>query len=168
MTDFFGNNPKKTAEAQPKFFADVRRARVVNGQTGNKGKLDDTAQQHLAREFGGLDPHLLADYRDKNTHPAMVRDKILVRNLYVLPDKDGASPTRTPFQQERLRPLDLPGLNSSIVQVSRIGFDAPKETALFHVFLVGGGPSTGHFVLMTRDGGPWEVRQAALTDYLIH
>lgn len=168
LTDFFRNNPKKTTEPPPRFFEDVRRVRVVNGQTGNKGKLDEATRQGLAREFGELDPHLVADYRDKNARPAIVRDRILVRNLYIQPDKDQPSPTRTPFQQERLRPLDLPGLNSSIVQVSRIGFDAPRKTALFHVFLFGGGPSTGHFVLMTRDDGPWQVRHAALTDYLIH
>lgn len=168
LTDFFRNTPKKTTEPPPRFFEDVRRARVVNGQTGKRGRLEETTRRGLAREFGELDPHLVLDYRDKNARPAIVRDKIMVRNLYIQAEKDQPSPTRTPFQQERLRPLDLPGLNSSIVQVSRIGFDAPRKTALFHVFLFGGGPSTGHFVLMTRDDGPWQVRHVALTDYLIH
>lgn len=65
-------------------------------------------------------------------------------------------------------PKAAPGLGIGMLQFSRVGFDAAKQRALFHVFLAGGGPSLGWFVSMTRVDGKWAVRKAALTEYLIH
>lgn len=163
LTDFFASEAPKTK--LPEQFDYVIKSRAIAERTGGTIALDELWLQRLNTHFGALDAGLIADYRARNTRPALIRKRIVVPHMTLVPDEER---TAAPVMQERIGSLKLPGLHSHFVRVSRIGFDATKEKALFHVSLTGGGPSTGYFVLMTQADGKWRYTNAVLTRYLIH
>jgi hypothetical protein len=168
-TDFLGAEYKGATDSLADLsFGYVTKARAVSGWTSGRGKLDESTLDGLQREFGVLSAGLIADYRARNASPAMILDRIMLHDLIIIPERDNQPASEYRATEERMRPLNLPGFNSSMITLSRVAFDQGKETALFHVFHFGGGPSTGHFVLMTRNEGKWIIRKTLMTDYLIH
>lgn len=144
---------------------DVVKSRAVSQHTGSKVALDEKWQQQLRQKFGEIEASLIEDYRAKNLRPALVRDRIAVQYMTIVAE-EGRRPSVG--MQEKMRPLDLPGLNSSMVELSRVGFDARRQTALFHATVIGGGPTTGHFILMMKSGEQWLLKGALMTRYIIH
>lgn len=154
-----------SGKPQPEHLYDMVKSRAVSRYTGSKVVLDEKWRQQLHQKFGEIETGLIEDYRAKNVRPALVRDKIAVRYMTIVAEEVRMLPE---LAQGKMRPLNLPGINSSIVRLSRVGFDARKETALFHVDLTGGGPSIGHFILMTKSGEQWLLKGMLMTRYIIH
>lgn len=157
--DFLNGRPADLS-AYPQDFGDVWRARAVARRTGVRRELDAGALRAIHRELGEIAPEMLEDYRARNSVPASVPQRLREHGMRVVAEEPE-------LPGELTGPRGL-ALGVGTLQFSRVGFDATKQRALLHVFLVGGGPSLGYFVSMSRVDGKWVVRKAALTDYLIH
>lgn len=156
--DFLRGGGPADASAYPPDFADIWRARDVDRRTGTR-TLDAGALRTIHRELGDIDPVTVEDYRARSLLPAAMPTRLSEAGVRVVADD-----AELPGIEPRLRS----GLSFGTLRFSRVGFNAAGERALFHVFLVGGGPSLGYFVAMALVDGKWIVRGAALTDYRIH
>jgi hypothetical protein len=58
-------------------------------------------------------------------------------------------------------------LSGSLASVSRVAFSADGHAALLYVAHGQTSPGTSHFVLLTRLGGSWTVRCAAMRGMII-
>lgn len=156
--DFLAGGKPVDAAAYPPDFTDVWLSRLVDRRTGVRRDLDAGAMRVLHREFGDIEPAMLDDYRAKNTIPAVIPQRLQAHGVRVVDDAELPG----------VDPQTRPSLGFGTLRFSRVGFNAARDRALFHVFVVGGGPSLGYFVSMTLSGGRWTLGKAALTDYLIH
>lgn len=156
--DFLSGGPPAHAAAFPMDFADVWRARAVDRRTGVRRELDAGALRAIHRELGDIGPDMLDDYRARNAVAAAIPQRLREHGVRIVGE----------IELPGMEPKGPPGLGFGTLQFSRVGFDAAKGKALFHVFLAGGGPSLGWFVSMIRVDGKWAVRKAVLTEYLIH
>lgn len=156
---FLSGGPPAGRAAFPSDFADVWRARVVDRHTGVRHGLDAGALRALHREIGDIEPAMLDDYRRRSTVPAAVPKRLQAHGVRVVAD-DAELPG--------VDPKERPSLGFGTLRFSRVGFNAARDRALFHVYLAGGGPSLGYFVAMAKADGKWLLRKAALTEYIIH
>lgn len=156
---FLSGGPPIDRAAFPPDFADVWRARAVDRHTGVRRELDAGALRTIHRELGDIEPALLDDYRARSTVAAAVPKRLQEHGVRVLAD-DAEFPG--------VDPKERPSLGFGTLRFSRVGFNAVRDRALFHVYLAGGGPSLGYFVAMAKADDKWLLRKAALTEYIIH
>jgi len=159
LAGFLSGGPPVDRAAFPPDFADAWRARIVDRHTGVRRELDAGALRVLHRDLGDVEPAMLEDYRARSAMAAAVPKRLQEHGVRVR-DDDAELPG--------VEPRERPSLSFGTLRFSRVGFNPARDRALFHVYLVGGGPSLGYFVAMTKAEGKWLLRKAALTEYIIH
>lgn len=159
---------------------DVLSARLVSGETIRKGAPQGDTLRTLQKTLGPLDEALIRHYAHRNQTPLLIKDKLDVPDLEIDagkggdidpdPDTDTDPDTSAGNAEIAQVPSNRSTLHllSGRISFSRVGFAADGKTALFYVSHSGGGPSTGHYVVMDKRDYHWAIRGAMRVEYLIH
>jgi len=168
FTDYFSAASSKTSTDLPSGLAvNPQEIRVVHGFTSAAGRLDEKNREKLRQMLDTLESDLVKDFKAKSAQQAIIRDRIMVRGLTIVADREKEQITGERILNERMRSKNPNSLNRSIAYLSRVGFDQRKETALFHVGAVDGGPIIRYFVLMKKIDGKWAISKTVMTDFII-
>lgn len=163
---FFNAQPPKGPNP-PQFFDDALKCRLVDGETLSLDK--PLSPVLLKEEFDVADPALVNDYLAKNQKVWQLTDRIMVQSLQVLPSEELKARLSAFLRRPAGREAKPSFLDQGIVTLSRVGFNATGNFALFSVAMTYPGTMRARYVvLMHKKGGAWSFVKVTMDDLIYH
>lgn len=164
--DFLAAGAPAPAKAVPTDFADIWCARSISTVASRYAEASASVTTRL-RSRVERSKVLLDAYRLKNLRPGLIPRTIQETGFRPVVTTDGGH-KKSSSPAELLPPGSSSGLDCGTLRFSRIGIDPASHQALLQVFVLGGGPSVGYFVVMRKSQEKWKFSYAIRTHYLIH
>lgn len=156
-TDFLRAG-KLLVKETPPYFEEVFQEYSVLDRTSLNTTLDKQSSSQIIEAFGPSASGLVNDLKNNNVREYLVKDKIYIPMLRILPQKSISL-------SRGLSENSLAG-RSSYLAFSRVGFNADKTLAFLYVGHAGN-PITSYFVLMAKEDGRWVIKNVSMDKMLI-